>query len=243
MATQLDKATYLQHLRSDGDALIATLAGDHDAAVAGCPGWSVADLVVHMGRVWGYLTDTISAASTEPPSHGFPPKPEEGADLAAWATTYLDGAYAAAEALDPATPLWSFGSDQSGAFYPRRMAHETAVHLWDALDAQGTAHQLDAVLATDGIAEFFDVSVGRMDVARLPASSLHLHRTDGEGEWMVQLVDGALQITEEHAKGDVAVKGSASDLLLYLWGRGRGSSIEIFGDDTAADAWGSLLSS
>ena len=45
-------------------------------------------------------------------------------------------------------------------------------------------------------------------------------------------------VTREHAKGDVAARGSALALLLYLWGRDQG--LEIFGEAQLAQAWGSL---
>ena len=49
--------------------------------------------------------------------------------------------------------------------------------------------------------------------------TLHLHCTDVEGEWLVARRDGEVTVTREHAKGDVAARGSASDLFLFLWGR------------------------
>lgn len=40
-------------------------------------------------------------------------------------------------------------------------------------------------------------------------------------------------MTWEHAhrKGDVAVRGSASDLYLMLWGRVAPTDVEVIGDD------------
>ena len=37
-------------------------------------------------------------------------------------------------------------------------------------------------------------------------------------------------MTAEHAKGDVAARGTASDLLLFLWGRVPADTLEVFGD-------------
>ena len=72
-----------------------------------------------------------------------------------------------------------------------------------------------------------------------PDGSIHLHRTDGKGEWLIKPFGNEIVITREHAKGDVAVRGSALALLLFLWGRNpRG--LEIFGDPNLAQAWGSL---
>jgi hypothetical protein len=40
-------------------------------------------------------------------------------------------------------------------------------------------------------------------------------------------------VTREHAKGDVAARGSASDLLRFLWGRAAADQLEVFGDGEA----------
>ena len=89
------------------------------------------------------------------------------------------------------------------------MAHELAVHRYDAELAHGTPGPFDPDMAVDGIDEFYDVLVpfsARRWERPLPAGSLHLHRTDGPGEWLVRAVDGAVVATHEHAKGDVAVR-------------------------------------
>ena len=39
----------------------------------------------------------------------------------------------------------------------------------------------------------------------------------------------------EHAKGDVAARGTASDLLLFLWGRVPATALEVFGDAELLD--------
>jgi predicted lipid carrier protein YhbT len=64
-----------------------------------------------------------------------------------------------------------------------------------------------------------------------------LHATgDAEGEWLIRCGDHAPVITREHAKGDVALSGAASDLLLTIWGRvdPEEVGVAVFGD---ADVW------
>ena len=61
-------------------------------------------------------------------------------------------------------------------------------------------------------------------------ATVHLHCTDAEGEWLVANRDGEVTVTQEHAKGDVAARGTASDLLLFLWGRVPADALEVFGD-------------
>jgi len=72
-----------------------------------------------------------------------------------------------------------------------------------------------------------------------PTGSLHLHRTDGDGEWLISTVDGQLQVTREHSKGDAAVRGSAEGLLLYLWDRRR-DGLECFGDEKVINHWAAI---
>ncbi len=54
---------------------------------------------------------------------------------------------------------------------------------------------------------------------RSATRTIHLHCTDGEGEWLITRAGDDVVVTREHAKGDVAARGTASDLLLFLWGR------------------------
>lgn len=69
-----------------------------------------------------------------------------------------------------------------------------------------------------------------------PEGSLHLHRTDGDGEWLLTAVDDVLNVVHEHAKGDAAARGTASDLALLVWNR-RQPTLEVFGNEAVLDAW------
>ena len=101
----------------------------------------------------------------------------------------------------------------------------------------------DGDVACDGIDEYIDGalqhSMNPNKEFLYPDGSIHLHRTDGEGEWLIKPSGNKIIVTREHAKGDVAVRGSALALLLYLWGRDP-QGLEIFGEPELAQAWGSL---
>ena len=96
------------------------------------------------------------------------------------------------------------------------------MHRWDAEHAAGTPAPIDAELAVDGIDELLTVMVpialGGKDGIDI-GGSLHVHCTDGEGEWTLHTDDGVYRVERGHAKGDAAVRGPASQLLLALWGR------------------------
>ena len=68
--------------------------------------------------------------------------------------------------------------------------------------------------------------------------TIHLHATDIDGEWLVTLGPGGISHEHGHAKGDVALRGTASDLLLWCWNRVPvDDRFEVFGDATLLEAW------
>jgi uncharacterized protein (TIGR03083 family) len=141
-------------------------------------------------------------------------------------------------AVDPTTPVWTFGAnDRTAAFWQRRRSQETAVHRYDAESAAGTTTPVDTDLAVDGIDEFLVVFLPRLaaNFGAVGDGTVHLHCTDADGEWLVTIRGGEVTVTQEHAKGDVAARGSASDLLLFLWGRVPVDHLEVFGDDALLD--------
>jgi uncharacterized protein (TIGR03083 family) len=71
------------------------------------------------------------------------------------------------------------------------------------------------------------------------SASFHLHRTDGEGEWVLRADGGAAVAESGHAKADVAMRGSAEGLYWVLMGRGKPDEhgVEVHGDPALAAAF------
>jgi predicted lipid carrier protein YhbT len=67
--------------------------------------------------------------------------------------------------------------------------------------------------------------------------TIHLHCTDVDGEWVATLAPTGLEVERAHAKADVAARGSASDLLCWVMGRGPIDPLEIFGDRPLLERW------
>jgi hypothetical protein len=57
----------------------------------------------------------------------------------------------------------------------------------------------------------------------------------------VRLAENGVIVTREHAKGDVAMRASASDLMLFLYGRVDRSAGAVFGDESLLDRWQQLV--
>ncbi|MGH2702312.1 MAG: SCP2 sterol-binding domain-containing protein, partial [Actinomycetota bacterium] len=110
---------------------------------------------------------------------------------------------------------------------------ETAVHRWDAQQATGNEKPIETELAADGIDEILYVFLpAKLDRHKGSGETVHIHCTDVAGEWMVRLNDGGFEVTSGHGKGDAALRGPASDLLLTLWGRIPFERVELIGDET-----------
>ncbi|HEV7851600.1 MAG TPA: hypothetical protein VGP27_09590, partial [Mycobacterium sp.] len=73
--------------------------------------------------------------------------------------------------------------------------------------------------------------------------TLHLHATDNglgaAGEWSITGTDDGIAFTHEHGKGDVALRGPATDLLLAVVRRhpAADAGLEMFGDTAVWDGW------
>ena len=232
---QMDATYRLDRAREDGERLIELCSSHPDAAVPGCPDWDGTRLLSHITSVWHMLA--IFAESRPdgfPGRDDFPPRPEAGAEVAG-AQAALARVDTAMRALAPGTPMWSWGTTQSSDYFHRRYHLENLVHRIDAEQTAGLSSEIDGDEAADAVDERFREFVHRRE--ERPAGSLHLHRTDGEGEWTAQLVDDQIVVSAEHAKGDAAARGTGADLMLAMWGRGPLDSLEIFGDADLVDEW------
>lgn len=222
---------YVGALRRDGEALAAAAAGNLEASVPGCPGWSVQDLVVHTGEVHRFWSQIAERRLQDPRDvDRARNKPGDG-PLLEW---FRDGVAHLADIIeraDSTEPIWSWSAQKNIAFMQRRMPQETAVHRWDAESAAGAAESIEPELARDGVDEFFDIFLPAEESSfDGRGETIHLHQTDGGGEWVLELGPERVQVERGHRKGDVAVRGTGSDLLLMLWRRIPLSAVEVIGD-------------
>lgn len=231
----MDAATHLAHLRTDGGALLAAQAEDPTATVAPCPGWDRTHLLRHLGGLYSWVQVQAARGPDERVGFKGAERPPEGDAMPAWVAAQLTGAVAAMESMDLEATWPTWAGPRPGTWFPRRLAQETAVHRWDAVGGA-----VDAALAVDGIDELLEIFLPRVPAERLEGASgtIHLHATDIEGEWLVRLSPDGITSEHGHAKGDVALRGSASDLLLWAWNRVPvDDRFTVFGDDAPLTTW------
>ena len=227
---------YLGALDADREAISGLSTGDLSAPVAACPGWSLADLLRHLGSVQRWA----AASLVLPPQERarFPRDEVSDDEVLGWFDEGFAALIATLRAHDLDEPCATFAGPRPRRWWLRRQALESAVHRWDAeLALQLTPSPLDGELAVAGIDEWCEIQVVRWFT---PAddldSSFHLHATDGDGEWLVEARPAGLSWRHGHEKGDLAVRGSRSDLYLALWNRVGADRLEIFGDPSRWDA-------
>ncbi len=235
---------YVDKLLIDVDRFAtAVMTGPLDAPISGCPGWNLDQLSRHMAYVHRWARHC--AEHGERPEEGQIAQPELDVDAATLAAWLLDGADALARVLrtaDPESPTWHpFPVPCVTGVWPRRQAHETSIHRWDAQHAVGAADPIDAAFASDGIDEFFNIALPRTVVRESltpPVGSVHVHCTDVDGEWLAWFDDDGYHVVPEHRKGDAALRGPAEQLLLALYHReGSRSDLSPVGDESVLNAW------
>lgn len=241
----MDFATRVDALQRDGHALAsAARTAGVDARVPSCPAWRVEDLVGHIGRIHRWVTRILVERSDARGEHWSEAAPPAAAEILDWIAGGVDPLADALRVAGPDVALWTWTSDQTSGFWARRMAVETAVHRYDAeLAAHAAAEPVGRELAVDGIDEFFWLIPFWPFAERVRGNgeTLHLHATDGDGEWLLKLTPDGVEVSREHAKGDVAARGTASQLLLFLYGRVPADELEVFGDAALLAHWREMV--
>jgi uncharacterized protein (TIGR03083 family) len=246
------KDFWLTALRTDGAAFVAAVAEPEVLAssVPSCPGWTVGDLVRHLGGVYR-RTRTHAATGAVNESWGPVVIPEDApaADdpgVVEWfrgelgqIETFLDG-------LDPDLPAWNWApQSKTSGFWIRRSAHETAIHRWDSQLATGLPEPLESKLAGDTVAEALDtfLPAGRRPVPMDVQGVVQLTAVDLGQEWHVRmrgagvaLLDTDTLLDDDTHPARAVASGTASDLALALWGRVTFDVLETAGDDTLLEA-------
>lgn len=244
-AAGIDRADHVAAVAEHGRALL-DLARDHpDTRVASCPGFDLTDLAGHVGQVWANVAGVVRARMGERPPR--PERPDDRAAWLPWADAALDRLGAELAGLDPDEAVWNWSVQPDvGRFWLRRMAQENTVHRWDAETAAGGSWTIPTALAVEGIDEFFEAFLPRAQASGPLegfAASLHLHATDADGEWLLDLQPSTFTVRHEHSKGDAALRGPASDLLLWVWNRVPADhhTLTGFGDTSVFERWAALV--
>jgi uncharacterized protein (TIGR03083 family) len=244
----MEPGALLDSATTDARSLLAAASTRWDAAVPHCPGWDTAELVRHQGSIFNWMA-TVVTGRERVSRRELDPPPENPDELPAWYLGNLDRAVEVLGSADAQSATWTFSSlgDQRVAWWDRRLAVEVAIHRFDAehaaaADPGSPAAPLDGDVAAAGIEEFITEFLPGLLAQAVDADlkgTLHLHATDGPVEWWIDL-DAAGAAMPQHAKADTAIRGTRSDLLLWLTNRSAPGSLQILGQQEIGDRWQQL---
>ncbi|WP_091455544.1 maleylpyruvate isomerase family mycothiol-dependent enzyme [Actinokineospora iranica] len=223
-----------------------THAGDPAAPVPTCPGWTLRQLVKHVGRGHRWAAAIVRDRAQDPVDPatvpgGKPPRDQDG--TTAWLTESPSVLFDAVTATGADTPVWTFTGPKPAGWWIRRRLHEAVVHHADAAIALGAPFAVDPAVAADGVSEWLSLLSARtVDEPLLAAgATMHLHATDdglgAAGEWLVRAGGTGVEWEHGHGKGAAAVRGTAADLLLVLLRRVPADRVEVHGDAGILDTW------
>ncbi|MEV6863375.1 maleylpyruvate isomerase family mycothiol-dependent enzyme [Streptosporangium subroseum] len=210
---------------------------DPSTPVPTCPGWTIQQLVRHVGRGdrWAaqILRDRVEDyLDPRTVRDGKPPSDPDGA--IEWLHGSPRALVDAMADVGENTPAWTFLGPRPAAWWVRRRLHEATVHRADAALALGVRYDLAAPLAADGITEWLDMLVTEQRTGRSTpldtGTTLHLHATDdlgSAGEWMVRGDEGGISWEHGHRDGTTLVRGRAVDLLLVLFRRRSAADVDV----------------
>jgi uncharacterized protein (TIGR03083 family) len=233
-------------------------AAGPDAAVPTTPGWTVADLVEHVGQTQHWVAEIIERRITDPTQ-----LPTEMAvlptDPRAWQAWLSESAQRVAsacsdDALD-ASVFNAAADERSGTrFWMSSVLNETVVHGFDAAHAAGRPADVDpdiaAALISNHLAMLTSPTWGM-----LRSESAHAIRgtgqtlqwlatdtADGAGAWFVERRPDGATWQPGTRQADVTVTGPAGSLLLVLTRRlpltdREATNISIDGDADLARHW------
>lgn len=239
------RAALLEQTRAFGDVI---RSGDPDTPVPTCGGWTLQQLFRHVGRGNRWCAQIISERRNQPldPREVRDGKPPDDMDAA---IDWLDrGAQLVIDAVDHVgadVRVWTFIGPRPAGWWIRRRVHEVTIHRADAALALGLPVELPPDLAADALSEWIELAT--VDKRHAPGldrgQSIHLHATEDKlgptGEWTIAHDEDGLWWSHSHGKGDVALRGPVTGLLLATLRRrsAADAGLEVFGDTAVWDGW------
>jgi uncharacterized protein (TIGR03083 family) len=236
---------HVQALQREGDLLLdASGAVDLDAMAPTCPGWTVRELLHHLGRVhrWAaaYVRDRRAAMITSDEEDQIWGAKPNDTELTDWLRDGHRALVATLSAAPADLACWTFlPAETPLTFWARRQAHETAIHRADAEAALGRQTPCPPSFAVDGIEEllfgFFARPSRRLRAD--PPLTMVVQTTDHPGAWTVYIgPDGPRTVRVADPAGCL-VRATASDAYLWLWNRRDVIGLDISGDPAVLDLW------
>ncbi|MET7421121.1 maleylpyruvate isomerase family mycothiol-dependent enzyme [Dactylosporangium sp. NPDC005555] len=212
-------------------AAVAAAPG-FDVQVPTCPGWTLLDLARHVGEGRFAWAATVAAGPDATGKATVQGAPVECEALPDW---LADSTQALLDELRQAGPdraCWTWWaaseSPQTCGAVARHQLQEVAVHTYDAQLTLGAPMPLPAAVALDGVDEFLATCCA--GAYRWPYEPAAVAYCTTEGaSWQLSLAADGVRLGPLSAP-DASLHGTASDLVLALYGRIPLDDLKLDGD-------------
>jgi uncharacterized protein (TIGR03083 family) len=215
----MKSADLIRGIAIHSEAMAVDAARNLGAAVAACPGWTVRDLVEHIGRVqwfWSEVVERRVQDRAEMNDIGYPEDPGEPLD---WFRAQTARLVTGLNTMADSDPLWTWWEPEQTALFAKcRQFNEVVVHGYDARHAVGDPRPIPVDAAIVGLDEFVAIMSGDLSDDQPTPPPLALVATDAD--WTSVLFEGNPGQT-------LTLEGSASELLLSVWRRRPISDSEV----------------
>ncbi len=223
-----------------------------DVPVPTCPGWTLRDLVVHLGtgqRRWAAIV-AAGPADVRPAETGSDDAVaglREREELLGWFAESTERLVSVLREAGPDRGCWagwarSQSPRNSGAVARHRL-QEVAVHTYDAQVAVGEPRPLPDEVALDGVEEFQLTCCATTAAWPHEPAVVDYHAVEGRS-WRLRLSGDGARVDRLAEPGTspatASARGTASDLVLVFYGRVPLDSLELDGDRRVFDrliAW------
>jgi uncharacterized protein (TIGR03083 family) len=208
-----------------------------------CPEWDTKALVAHQAMVHRWAAAHVGGADPDAsPTDEWIASSVD--DLGAYYREGLAELMAALRAASPDLEALRFLNDAPAPreFWARRQAHETTIHMVDAVAALLVRvptideADIDAALAVDGIDEllrgFF--TRGPSPLYSGTEYTIAVIASDADRRWTIH-VGPQLETTVGGGRADATIEGPAAAVYLALWN--RGDAVAVSGRPEILDRW------
>ncbi|OJF11018.1 maleylpyruvate isomerase family mycothiol-dependent enzyme [Couchioplanes caeruleus] len=220
-----------------------------DVPVPTCPGWTLFDLVEHLGegrRKWAAIIAAGPADAPPAESAWKSAAPREREALLAWSAASTQELLDALREVGPDSGCWTWWGTsqvpQTCGAAARHQLQEIAVHTYDVQVTLGAPQPLPDEVALDGVEEFQFTCCATTAAWPHEPAVIDYHATEGRS-WRLRLSgDGAriARLAEPVTAADASARATASELVLVFYGRIPLDSVELDGDRRIFDqliAW------
>ncbi|MDX3457940.1 maleylpyruvate isomerase family mycothiol-dependent enzyme [Streptomyces sp. ME02-8801-2C] len=229
--------------RSNAFRAAVASAPSLDVQVPTCPEWTLFDLAQHIGegrRDWA-VTVAAGPAPAKSAAEGAPAAPREREALLAWLAESTEQLLDALRKAGPDRGCWTWWeasqSPETCGAVARHQLQQLAVHTYDAQITVGAQEPLPEEVALDGVDEFLSTCCATTSPWPHKAAVVDYHATEGPSWRLTLSPDGARTTplpapaaAADQDAADVSARGTAGDLVLFLYGRIPVDALQVEGD-------------